>query len=397
MLGKLHRYVLWEVLRLFIISLAVVTSVIMAGVIVQRLVAEGLGILAIIQLLPYGLPIALQYALPATLLFSVCSVFGRMAAENEIVAIKGSGVSPLRVMTPVLFLALLLSPVAVWLNDLAMSWGEPGMNRVVLYSIEEIVYRVLKRDKSYRSQGGFEIAVKDIEDRWLLSPVITIRSPGGSSHQTLSAERAKLRLNPQRETLSIELVDYQLVQGPKLRFSDKDRHVLEFPLHKAARKSARANRPSQLPLSQIGGEISREKTHFRRQQEQLVARCAMGLSIGRQSLFDDATAEKCRSDQARSRRRLHRLHTEPWRRWALGFSCFFFVWFGLPLAIWMRSADYATTFGACFFPILAIYYPIFGMGLDRAKDGAWPPYSVWICNVVMLVLGSVLVRKAYRH
>jgi lipopolysaccharide export system permease protein len=388
---------LGEVIRLFLISLAIVTTVIMAGVIVQRLVAEGLGILAIVQLLPYGLPIALQYALPATLLFSVCSVFGRMAAENEIVAIKSSGVSPVRVMTPVLILSLLLSPVAVWLNDLAMSWGEPGMNRVVLYSIEEIVYRVLKRDKSYQSQGGFEIAVKGVEDRWLISPMITIRSQTIGNHQTISAEKARLRLNPERETLTIDLVDYQWHDGDSNRFRDGTQHSLEFPLRQAARKSSRSNRPSQFPLREIGGEIRKERVRNQTQQELLVAWCAMGLSVGRPALFDDGPAQHFQWVRSQSEKRLYRLETEPWRRWALGFSCFFFVWFGMPLAIWMRSADYATTFGACFFPILAIYYPIFGMGLDRAKDGAWPPYSVWICNLVMFALGSFLVRRAYRH
>jgi lipopolysaccharide export system permease protein len=94
-----------------------------------------------------------------------------------------------------------------------------------------------------------------------------------------------------------------------------------------------------------------------------------------------------------ARQRLCRLQTERWRRWANGFSCFFFVLVGAPLAIWMRSADLWTTFGACFLPILLIYYPLLMLGIDRAKTGAWPPYSVWLGNLLLLAIGLALVRR----
>ena len=81
----------------------------------------------------------------------------------------------------------------------------------------------------------------------------------------------------------------------------------------------------------------------------------------------------------------------------MGFSCFFFVWLGIPLAINMRSADYWTSFGACFLPILLIYYPLFALGLDRAKNGMWPAYSVWLGNLVLFAFGLWLLRKVYRH
>jgi lipopolysaccharide export system permease protein len=77
----------------------------------------------------------------------------------------------------------------------------------------------------------------------------------------------------------------------------------------------------------------------------------------------------------------------------LGFSCFFFVWMGVPMAILIRSADYAWTFGLCFVPILLIYYPLFGLALDRAKDGEWPAMSLWLGNLVLFLLGTWLLRR----
>jgi lipopolysaccharide export system permease protein len=95
--------------------------------------------------------------------------------------------------------------------------------------------------------------------------------------------------------------------------------------------------------------------------------------------------------------RLHRLETEPHRRWASGFSCLSFVLVGVPLAVRLRNADYFTTFGICFLPILILYYPLFMIGLDGAKNGRLPPYSVWLGNLVCVVVGSLLYRGVVRH
>src|SRR5690606_2705165 len=96
-------------------------------------------------------------------------------------------------------------------------------------------------------------------------------------------------------------------------------------------------------------------------------------------------------------RRLTRLHTEPWRRWAEGFNCFFFVLVGAPLAMIAKTSDYWTTFGMCFLPTLLLYYPLFIFGLEQAKDGAIPPYGVWIGNVILGMIGMTLIARVRRY
>ena len=99
----------------------------------------------------------------------------------------------------------------------------------------------------------------------------------------------------------------------------------------------------------------------------------------------------------KSRKRLIRLQTEPWRRWAWGFSCFFFVFVGAPLAMLTKTSDYWSTFGLCFIPTLIVYYPLFIFGLEQAKDGLVPPYGVWLGNVVLALIGTILVTRVRRY
>ena len=95
--------------------------------------------------------------------------------------------------------------------------------------------------------------------------------------------------------------------------------------------------------------------------------------------------------------RLARLQTEPYKRWALGFSCFFFTLVGGALAIRLGHADVVTIFFLVFLPIVVVYYPMLALGADQAKSGSLPPYAVWLGNGILLLGGIWQVRKVIRH
>ena len=143
-MGRFNAYIVWEITKLFVVALTAFTTVIMLFVLAQELFTQGLGILTVIELIAYVLPESLQYALPATLLFAVCSVYGRLSADNEVLAVTAAGVAPLTIIKPMLIASFFLSLFAVWLNDMAVSWGRPGINRVVMHSIEEVAYGFLR-------------------------------------------------------------------------------------------------------------------------------------------------------------------------------------------------------------------------------------------------------------
>ncbi|MCG8648926.1 MAG: LptF/LptG family permease, partial [Pirellulales bacterium] len=107
---RLARYILAEILKIFVVALIALTMLILLIGIGRELIRRGLGPLAVIELLPYVLPISLQFAFPATALFSVCCVYGRMAADGEVATVKASGVSPIKLLQPAIVFAALLSP-----------------------------------------------------------------------------------------------------------------------------------------------------------------------------------------------------------------------------------------------------------------------------------------------
>jgi len=155
---------------------------------------QGLGLVQIMLLVPYVLPEAMRFAVPGTMLFATASVFGRMSASNEITALKAAGVTPMSAMWPAFGLALVVSFVSVWLNDVAVSWGRDGIRRVVVESVEQIIYGKLRQQRSY-STPQVSINVKGVEGRTLIRPTLSFSSGPAGAPATVSAAEAELRAN----------------------------------------------------------------------------------------------------------------------------------------------------------------------------------------------------------
>jgi len=392
--AKFTRYILWDVLKMFAVSLIAMTLVISLVFVGQKLIAEDLSYLAVAKLMPYIFLIALQFSVPATILFSVCCVYGRISADNEIVAIKSAGISPMCIFRPVIFLGFVLSIPSVWLNDLAVSWAKPAMQHVILRSFEEIIYRGLSSKKAYNSDKGFAIHVQEVKDRWLIKPNIWMQN--GNQLRTITADAAKISIDPLEDKMVIELINsFVDIDGEKqLRLPGPQ--VIDMSLDFAAKNSSSTMSPSQYSISQIPSELVRLNGLNTRRREKLATLYSMTLASGRYVSLNDPTTYMLGAQLVDTERTLSKLRTEPMRRWALGFSCLAFIWMGVPMAVLIRSADYWWTFGVCFIPILLIYYPIFGLSLEFAKHGTWPAGTLWLANVTLMLIGSWLMLKVIK-
>ena len=96
------------------------TSLLLLQYIAKRfgeLVGKGLPWSVILEFLALSLPLTIALSLPMAVLVATLYAFSRLAAENEITAMKASGVSMRNVLTPVLWAAGLVTVFMVGFND----------------------------------------------------------------------------------------------------------------------------------------------------------------------------------------------------------------------------------------------------------------------------------------
>jgi lipopolysaccharide export system permease protein len=391
----LTRYVLFDFLKILLVALLSMTALIMLVGVGREAVREGLGLRPLLQLTPYLVPFALRFAVPGTVLLAATVVLGRMASTNEIVALKSLGISPMAILSPLFALAFAISLAAVWLNDLAISWGQHGVLRVIRESAEETAYSILRTQRTYITRR-IAIHVDQVDGRKLIQPTITLKPIDGRPGGTISAEEAQLRADLENGELRIELFNAMVDFGRyKAFWPDRTQYVI--PLGDFSRKGDAPARPSEVPLGSISAEIHRNQEIIAHLQQSGAIAATLQLATGDFSALMDESWRRRQQSIANARVALTRLRTEPHRRWANGFSCLCFAVVGAPMAIRRRHGDLLASFFVCFLPILVVYYPFLMLSVQYAKEGNWPPQSVWLGNVVLAAWGIWLLRRVLRY
>jgi len=390
------RYVLAEVGLVFAFALAALTLLMILVGAVREALHQGLGVEHVVRLLPYLLPNALLFAVPGTVLLAVALVYGRMSNYGEIIALKSAGINPLSVLWPVFVLATVMSLGTVWLNDVAVSWGYQGVQRVVLTAVEDIAYGMLRTQRSY-STPQFSVNVKRVDGRKLINPTFRFQASGDKPSFTISAEEAELRSNPDDNGLTISFLNSVMEVEGRASMELPGPFELVIPLDEVSRKVGSGVSPSHVPLRDIPKRLAQTRLAIKQGEQAIAAEAAWRLLTGDLAKLTGPPQTPAAQNLGGLRDDLHKLATEPPRRWANGFSCLCFVLVGAPLAILRRSGDALTSFFICFVPILAVYYPLMMWGVDRSKAGDWSPYTVWMANLACLAAGAWFLRKVWRY
>ena len=106
----INRYIFREIAIPFIIILFVLTFVLLMGKILQimdLMVNKGISIISISHMIILIMPSLMMFTIPIALLVSILIAMGRFSADNEITALKASGVSLLQIYYPVAIASLL--------------------------------------------------------------------------------------------------------------------------------------------------------------------------------------------------------------------------------------------------------------------------------------------------
>ena len=391
--GIITKYLLKELGRSFSMVLCGLTCFFLLVGVAQEAIREGLGPQHVLQLLPYVLPNALVFAIPATWLWAVSAVYGRFAADHELTALRSSGVSPWRVIWPSYVLGLTLSLITVGMYEVGATWGHNGAQQVIIHALDEIALGALRRDRAV-TMDQFSAAVRDVRDRTLIQPVFTIYPSGDGPQVNIVAEEAEFELDSVGNHLIVIFRRGEITTstGETLRFDDELRHEISLGAAFSG-GDYQSDSPAHRAMATIPDDIIAQRNVIENAQAELAAEVGFALLLGQQDVPLTPVATELPTKVKDGRNRLARLSLEPQRRWATGFSCLAFVLIGAPMSLRLKNADFVSSFFICFLPILLIYYPFFMFSLDRAKAGDLPPVTTWVANVIVAVWGLWLLRR----
>ncbi|HSE93646.1 MAG TPA: LptF/LptG family permease [Methylomirabilota bacterium] len=128
----------------------------------ELVITRGVPLVLVIQLVNFMLPALLSHTLPMALLVAVLLAGGRLAGDLEIVAFKAAGVSPLRLLRPVMLAALLITVTTTSLTLVVNPIANQQFQAQLFKILQSRVASALKERVFNTSLGDLVLYVEEI-------------------------------------------------------------------------------------------------------------------------------------------------------------------------------------------------------------------------------------------
>jgi lipopolysaccharide export LptBFGC system permease protein LptF len=208
--GTIHRMILVELLKIFFMALVALTGIILLAGVISEAMKNGFGPAQILACIPLLLPSLLPYTVPTTTLFATCIVYGRLSADNEILALKAAGVHIIHVVWPALLIGLVTSAVTMFCYIDIIPYTGFLLRTQIIGDVEEMLYAMLRKDGCIKHQKiNWEINVKSVNGRKLQEVIFQRKAPGvnkAAPFDTIAwAKEAELRVDMTHKQILVHM------------------------------------------------------------------------------------------------------------------------------------------------------------------------------------------------
>lgn len=220
----LHFYVLRQALSTLVMTVCVFAFVLLLGNVLKDILAllgnsqanAGLILKGIGLLLPW----IMAYVLPFALLTAMLLLFGRLSADNELTAVKASGISLLSVVAPLLLLSIVVSGACAWFNLKVTPEARIAYKRLILKLGVQNVDMLITEERFITEIPNIILYVREKRGDLLKDVRLYILENGAITKRTSAAE-GQILWGTNRETITLELKN---TYGEALRWRAVDVH-----------------------------------------------------------------------------------------------------------------------------------------------------------------------------
>ncbi len=360
----LRTYILREHLAPFFVTMGGLTAVLLVGNIIkfaELVIAKGVNPIDVLRLLIYLMPYMLSFTVPMACLIAMVLAFGRLSTDYELIAMRASGVAPIRLVFPLLIVGLVISVALVVISDRVV----PASHLAFRKQLKAIG---IKQPTAYLEAGTFikdfppyVIFVYQVEGRRLEHVRIYEPQPNGPT-RTIIAERGEFEQLPSKRGVQLKLHDGTVDEWDPLRPGSF--YKATFTTYAMALRSGQDD-PERM------GKKLRELT-FKELLEERRRLGAQGIETLPVSL---------------------ELH----RKVASSFAAFVFVAFGLAFGLQLHHHERLTTFVWVLGVFMTYYLGTVGMNALALKGWLPPWLAMWIPNLIGAAVSGVLVLRAVRR
>lgn len=372
MIRVLNRYMLWDFLKHFLLTLTVLTFVMYVGAVVKAIdyMARGISGPLILKIFALNIPFTLSFVIPMSLLTTVLLHFGRLSADGEITAMKSCGVSLWQMAAPILLGSVLLSGICLYLNANLSPRSHFARRQMLRELGEEDPLALLDEGRFISDFPGVKVYIgkrsgSRIED------IILIQFDKDATRAEVRARAGQVAYHPETRVMNISLEQVRLTEYDKddptdlakARMLSADSYPITLDLREMLTKSKISKKPSDMVFTELVHAIQHIRRVFPDIREQNVPRMRAKMAV------------------------------EASQRLALALSCFSFALMAIPLGI--RSHRKESSIGIGMALVLFFLFYLFIILSDALVDfPQWRPDLIpWIPVLGCQAIGFALMHK----
>lgn len=420
----LTRYFLRSHVGPFLFALTVLTSLLFVNTIARRfeeLAGKGLPMGVILEVFALSLPHILALTLPMAVLVSVLYAFSSLTAENEITALKASGVSLRKLLIPLVLAGAVLGAFMVYFNDRIL----PETN----HALKTLLVDIARKSPTFnlKEQVINNIQTTDLRTRYFLQAasidpstnelrdivIYDLSVPGRD--RTVYADSGRMAFNREQTNLFLTLYDGHIHQmqdsepaGFQRVFFKESMLELENvgnQLERSTEDEYRSDR--EMGLAALAAQVDTariELANIRIESEKhgklaVQQALAEGVEVSTTDNAARRAAMEMRmleTQAASAQQRINQYSVEYHKKFAIPFACIVFVILGAPLAVRFPRGGVGMVIAISLL-IFGIYYVslIGGESLgDRGKIApAWGPWGPNLIFGVIALWGLTRIGK----
>jgi lipopolysaccharide export system permease protein len=433
----LTRYVLRQLVAPFLFAATALTALMLLDQVAKRfgaLVGKGLGWQIVAEVFLLSIPFILAVIIPMAVLVAVLFAFNRLAGDNEISAMKASGVSLARITAPVVVVGALVALGMVRFNDRIL----PETNHELSLLLQSIArksptFGVQEREvKEVAPRQLYLLAQKKEQSRNVLIDVTIWDRRDPEALRVIYADSAEMRLasGDGAEDLYLTMYDgviHEYAADSPGRFQQAyfREDYLQVPgVENSLDREGNASRSDrELSIDSMWARVGQKEELVTRSSELsrgaavaftsnllggLVADSLPpdsgtafvdGWTQGRRLGTAQAATTTFRT-QAISRgqwvQEAKRYEVEIWKKYSIPAACIVFVLIGAPIAVRYRRAGVALVVGVSLVVFCAYYVALIGGENLADREIVSPFWAMWAPNVLFLAIGIGAFLEARR-
>jgi LPS export ABC transporter permease LptG/LPS export ABC transporter permease LptF len=210
MFRTLDRYVIREILPPMFLSLLIFTFILDIPLLMQQLqalIAKGVPWATAGRMLLMLIPQALGLTIPMSLLVGLLIGLGRMSGDREAVALLACGVSPYRLLRPVLLLTLVAGAFHLWV----MLWAIPDANQTFRQISYDVISQQVENDVRpqifFTNFPNWVLYARDVPPGGGWKDVLVADTSKPEAPILYMARRGRLILDREKQTVDLVLED----------------------------------------------------------------------------------------------------------------------------------------------------------------------------------------------